>query len=119
MNLAEQLLLGGFLFMLLAIGHLSQKKQLRPIAAIVGLVWLSLVASSIVEYTQDPLAIVQSDAGPLRAADSAGAPAMTTDWVPAGTAVQLRRTQGTWTQVVLPNAQRGWLPSRAIIAVHR
>ena len=118
MNLAEQLLLGGFLFMLLALGHISQKKQLRPIAAVVGLVWLSIVASSIVEYTQDSLAIVQADAGPLRAADSAGAPAMTTDWVPAGTAVQLRRTQGTWTQVILPNTQRGWLPSRAIIAIN-
>ena len=117
LNPAELLLAGGGVFALAVVLLLLRRRQLNPLAALLGLVWLSLVAASAFDLSGPSLAVIQSEAGPLRAADSPGAPAVTAEWMPEGAAVHLLRIQGDWVEVALASGRRGWLPARAVAVV--
>ncbi|MEC7986970.1 MAG: BatD family protein [Myxococcota bacterium] len=116
---AQQILFSGFVFALLIALLLSRRPRLQPFAIVLGLIWLSLVVSASNEAMSDPIAIVQAEAGPLRAADNDGAPAVTSEWLPEGCSVRILREQALWVEVVLGNGRRGGLPKRAITRLQR
>ena len=117
MNGGTLLLLSGIVFCFFGLSVVFLWRRDRIVVGLLALVWLSIAGSLTAQSLTTPLAVVQSDAGPIRAADSSGAPPVTTEWMPPGAAVMLIRQTEQWSEVSTSNGLRGWLPNRALIPV--
>jgi cytochrome c-type biogenesis protein CcmH/NrfG len=113
-NQAELLILGGSLFFLMICIRLFAPRWLNALSLFVGIIWVSVVLSSVWKSFESPMGVVQSEAGALKAADNEGAPSIRNTWIPEGTPVQIVRQTERWTEVKLPNGEKGWLPTRAV-----
>ena len=111
------LLLSGVTFSLFGLSILLYWRKNRVLIGVLGLVWLSMIGSFVAGVTSKDIAVVQQDAGPIRAADNVGAPPVTSEWMPPGSAVILLREHEQWSEVSTSNGLRGWLPNHALITV--
>ena len=113
-SLPQMLVLGGFLFTLIIIIQVLSPKKLRFVQIIVGLLWSSVVLSSLSVYLSPNQGVIMEEAGALRSTDNEGAPPVRDIWVPEGTPVIVFHQSDSWTEVGLPNGDKGWLPNRAV-----
>ena len=92
-------------------------KRLRFVQILIGLVWGSVLLSSISLYLAPVQGVVMEEAGALRSTDNEGAPPVRDVWVPEGTPVHVHTKAESWMEVSLPNGDKGWLPKRAVTIV--
>jgi hypothetical protein len=89
----------------------------RTLALLTALLWLGLGVSVLVERDESRDAVVIRDGAVLRAADSAGAPAVLSQPLPAGAEVVLRESREGWSRVELASGTSGWLQESALALV--
>lgn len=105
----------GFAVMLLVLTPwgAGRRRNLVPVAAVAGLVWLAMSVSLLFEDRHgDDVVVMQSMV--LRTADSAGAPAARITPLPAGVEATLGERRGDWARIRLANGTTGWLPAGAV-----
>ena len=119
LNVAEQIMLGSVFFALALLLRLPMSKKYHPISFVFLFLWLTVLMSSIFDYQGNPLAVVQSQAGPLRSADNQGAPAITTEWLPEGCIVKILHQNEDWSEVSLFSGTRGWIPNSSLRVVEK
>ena len=96
----------------------GRRRLLRMLAFIPAAVWLALTASALLGHdTVSNAAVLVADSVPLRSADSAGAPAVLPQALPAGAELTLAATRGDWSRVCLADGSCGWLPSGMVVRV--
>jgi hypothetical protein len=71
-------------------------------------VWIAMLASVVLEDRHDADAVVM-DQVVLRAADSAGAPAATSQPLPRGAEVTIVERRDSWTRVRTAGGTTGWV----------
>ena len=116
-NLPQLLVLGGVLFSFMMAIQIFASKRLRFVQILIGLVWGSVLLSSISLYLAPVQGVVMEEAGALRSTDNEGAPPVRDVWVPEGTPVHVHTKAESWMEVSLPNGDKGWLPKRAVTIV--
>ncbi len=88
------------------------------IAVIPLAVWLAMGVSLLVEDPHTSDAVVMQST-PLRAADSAGAPATMAQPLPSGAEVTVLERRDAWTKVRLPAGTNGWVPDGTVELVRQ
>ena len=116
-NLPQLLVLGGVVFSLIIVIQILSPKRFRFAQIIIGLLWVSVVISSISVYLSPVQGVVMEEAGALRSTDNEGAPPVRDIWVPEGTPIVVYTQSDSWMEVGLPNGDKGWLPKRAVTIV--
>ena len=119
LNGAEQMMLGSLFFALALLLRLDVSKKFHPISFAFLFLWLTVLMSSIWDYQSNPVAVVQSQAGPLRSADNQGAPAITTEWLPEGCIVKIVQQNEDWSEVSLFSGTRGWIPNHGLRVIEK
>ena len=92
-------------------------KRLRFVQILMGLLWISVLLSSVSLYVAPTQGVIMEEAGALRSTDNEGAPPVRDIWVPEGTPVSVHTQTKSWMEVSLPNGDKGWLPKRAVTIV--
>ena len=85
----------------------------KGVLSVLALIWLSLAVSVLWSTQKTKIGVSLAEAGPMRAADNSGAPAVS-DYVPAGAQLEVLRQLDGWTEVRLGSGRRGWLPMRSV-----
>jgi hypothetical protein len=104
---------------LLVVPWARRRRALRALALLPLAAWLALTLSVLLEDRRGDDAIVMSDVV-LRAADSAGAPAVLSQPLPPGVEVTIADRRDTWAKVKLASGASGWVPTAELqtIAIH-
>jgi hypothetical protein len=115
-----RLVVGGLAFacavLLLVPWSGRRRRGLAMLAILPAIVWLAMVLSVLLEDRHAHDAVVM-DAVVLRAADSAGAPAVLGQPLPRGTEVTIVESRDTWAKLRIANGTLGWVPAGAIEAI--
>ncbi|MEO8703440.1 MAG: hypothetical protein ABI867_25560 [Kofleriaceae bacterium] len=113
---AWRLLVGAAAFaigILLLVPWTGRRSWLAMVALLPFAVWLAMMVSVVFQDGHAADAIVV-DAVPLRAADSAGAPAALPQTLPRGAEVTILERRDAWTRIEIANGTAGWVPDGAI-----
>ena len=95
-----------------------RRRGLTGVAILPLVVWIAMLASLVLEDPHRDDAVVM-DSVVLRAADSAGAPAATSQPLPRGAEVTVVERRDAWTRVRLAGGTTGWAPSGTVELVAR
>jgi hypothetical protein len=113
-------LVGGAAFavaVLLFVPWRGRRRRAATALAIAPLaVWLAMVISLVVEDRRTADAVVM-EGTPLRAADSAGAPAALATPVPPGAEVTIVERRDAWLRVRLGGGTTGWVPAGTVQSI--
>jgi hypothetical protein len=90
-----------------------RRRGLVALALVPLAIWLAMLASVLLEDRHTSDAVVM-DAVVLRAADSAGAPAATSQPLPRGAEVTIVERRDAWTRIRLPSGTAGWVQSGSL-----
>jgi hypothetical protein len=105
------------LALLTAPGAAPRRAQLRPLAAVPLLVWLTMIGSIALQPDASRDAVVVADGATLRAADTAGAPAALPNPLPPGAELAIVERRDGWIRVALASGATGWLPDSVLAPV--
>jgi hypothetical protein len=119
---AQRALVGAAAFaaaVLLIVPWGRRRRALTGLALLPLAVWMAMLASLVLEDRGSDDAVVM-DTVVLRAADSIGAPAATSDPLPRGAEVTIVEARQGWSRVRLASGAAGWVPAAAIerVATH-
>jgi hypothetical protein len=113
---ARRALVGAVAFaiaVLLVVPWTGRRRGLTALALVPLAVWLAMLGSLALEDRGGNDAVVM-DVVALRAADSVGAPAATSESLPRGAEVTVLESRQSWSRVRLASGPTGWVPSGAI-----
>lgn len=92
-----------------------RRDRLRRWISIAPLVvFVAMLISIALERDASSDGVVVTPGITLKSADSAGAPPVLANPVPAGAEATILETRGAWTQIELPDGQQGWLQTAAV-----
>ena len=118
-TLPELMFIGALLFVCVVVLQFPFARKLRFVQIIFALLWGSVMLSSLKLYAEPLKGVVMEEAGALRSTDNEGAPPVRSSWVPEGTPVRIHSVTSKWTEVILPNGDKGWLPKRAVVILNK
>lgn len=95
----------------------DRRRILRRLSAIPLALWLALLAPAVLGSGPGNAAVIVAGGQSLRTADSPGAPAASPQPVPAGATAHIIDRRDSWTRVILPTGDEGWLPAHVVRAI--